>query len=210
MATITFTAEHDGQTYTRTSGTMPYVAITVGSQVQWHKTMASAYKAATSRTQTYYTGVPATVVPVVPAAINGKLGDWHPEVDGWGDIPAAAFAELVAAKNGAAPAKAAKAVNAKGETPAQARARQRAAKKARESGATGGGVPELMPGSIAKNLATAKTTAQVVADIAAEAPEMVLVRVDGKPQARLDTMSGKLVWRNSAKGRAAREAGLWT
>lgn len=115
-ATVTFTAEHNGQTYTRTSGTMPYVAITVGSQVQWHKSFAAAHKAATSRTQTYATGVPAEVVPVVPTAIQGKLGDWHPEVDGWGDIPAAAFAELVAAKAAPAPAAKAVKVNSRGES----------------------------------------------------------------------------------------------
>ncbi|AGT14004.1 hypothetical protein PHELEMICH_90 [Mycobacterium phage Phelemich] len=98
-AKIEFTAVHEGHTYTRTSGTMPYVAITVGSQVQWHKTMASAAKASTSREQTYSTGVPATIVPVKPTAIKGKLGEWMPDIDGWGEIPASAFAELVAAKN---------------------------------------------------------------------------------------------------------------
>lgn len=203
-ATVTFTAEHDGQTYTRTSGTMPYVAITVGSQVQWHKSFAAAHKAATSRTQTYATGVPAAVVPVAVSSVQGKLGDWHPEVDGWGDIPAAAFAEAVAAKNGAAqPVAPAAKVNSRGETPAQARARQRAAKKAREAGEQP--APAAEDAAIQAEMdAQAATRAK-----AAPAPEMALVRVEGKPQARLDTISGKLVWRNSTKGRAARAAGLW-
>ena len=202
-ATVTFIAEHDGQTYTRTSGTMPYVAITVGSQVQWHKSFAAAHKAATSRTQTYATGVPAEVVPVAVSSIQGKLGDWHPEVDGWGDIPAAAFAALVAAKAAPAPAAKAVKVNSRGETPAQARARQRAAKKAREAGE--------QPAPAAEDAAIqAEMDAQAAKRAkAAPAPEMALVRVEGKPQARLDTISGKLVWRNSTKGRAARAAGLW-
>jgi len=97
-AKIEFTAVHDGETFTRTTGTMPYVAVTVGSQVQWHKSMEAAQQAAVSKTQTYRTGVPATIVPARPTAIKGKLGDWTPHIDGWGEIPAEAFAELVAAK----------------------------------------------------------------------------------------------------------------
>lgn len=97
-ATVTFTATHEGRTCTRTSGTMAYVAVTLGSQEQWHKSFAAAHKAAVSRTQTYRTGKPAVVVPCYPTAINGKMGDWTPETDGWGDIPASAFTELVAAK----------------------------------------------------------------------------------------------------------------
>lgn len=38
-------------------------------------------------------------MPVTPTAIKGKLGEWMPDIDGWGEIPASAFAELVAAKN---------------------------------------------------------------------------------------------------------------
>lgn len=98
-AKIEFTAvEADGTTHTRTSGTMPYVAVTVGSQVQWHKSLASAEQAAVSKGQTYRTGVPATIVPATPTAIKGKLGDWTPHIDGWGEIAPEAFAELVAAK----------------------------------------------------------------------------------------------------------------
>lgn len=98
-AQIEFTAAlPDGTTVTRTSGTMPYVAITYGSQIQWHKTMAAAMKAAVSRAQTYRTGAPAKVIPVTPTAIKGKLGTWTPHIDGWGDIPASAFTALVEAK----------------------------------------------------------------------------------------------------------------
>lgn len=95
MPTVTFTAEYQGETFTRTTGSMPYVAITVGSQVIWHKSLEAAHRAATSRQQTWNTNKPADVVPVTPAAINGKLGDWTPHIDGWGDIPASAFAALV-------------------------------------------------------------------------------------------------------------------
>ena len=99
MATITFTATDPktGETYTRTSGTMPYVAVSVGSQVQWHKTFAAAHKAAVSKVQTWQTGKPADVIPAVPTAINGKI-DADDFAEGWGDIPAEAFAELVAEK----------------------------------------------------------------------------------------------------------------
>jgi Xaa-Pro aminopeptidase len=99
-AKIEFTAvEADGTTHTRSSGTMPYVAVTVGSQVQWHKSMEAAQQAAVSRTQTWKTGVPATIIPATPTAIKGKLGDWTPHIDGWGEIAPEAFAELVAAKS---------------------------------------------------------------------------------------------------------------
>lgn len=56
MASIDFTATHDGETYTRSSGTMPYVAISVGSQVMWHKTFAAAHAAAKGKYQTHRTG----------------------------------------------------------------------------------------------------------------------------------------------------------
>ena len=121
-----------------------------GSQAvySWHKTVAAAYTAA----RTGYTGkVAAThggtadVLLVVPTAIKGKLGDWHPEVNGWGDIPASAFTELVAAKVGT-PAPAKKAPKAKAKTEltdeerrakaAADRRRQRAAKRDRDALAT--------------------------------------------------------------------------
>ncbi len=237
MATITFTATHEGETYTRTSGTMPYVAITVGSQVQWHKSFAAAHKAAVSRTQTYYTNRPAAVVPCAPTAINGKLGDWTPEVDGWGDIPASAFAELVAAKN------APKAISA--EAPVTTEAPKFKSHKGGEYRAlvddvlyrvrkvadnawiaqrqnTEGWVTldEVDSREAAEAVVAAKTAPKVVntpspkavpkAKVGVDVAAMVLVRVEGKPQARLDTTSGTLVWRNSAKGRAARAAGLWS
>lgn len=92
MATITFTATlPSGETVTRTSGTMPYVATVNG--VTWHKTFASAQKAATGRQH----GPGAQVIPVVPTAINGKITaeDW---ADGWGEIDREVLATLVAAK----------------------------------------------------------------------------------------------------------------
>ena len=103
MATITFTAtEADGTEHTRTSGTMPYVAISVGSQVIWHKSFAAAYKAAASRQQTWRTGKVAEVIPAYPTKINGKI-DADTFAEGWGDIPASAFEALVAEKLGTAP-----------------------------------------------------------------------------------------------------------
>lgn len=138
-AQIEFTAtEADGTVHTRTSGTMPYVAFAGGT---WHKSYAAAVKASTDR----YHAAGTKVIAVVPTKIVGKLGDWTPQLDGWGDIPASAFTALVEAK---LPAMAQKiespvtgasilagAVAAAKETPAQARARQRAAKKAREAAA---------------------------------------------------------------------------
>lgn len=101
MATITFTAvdPQDGKAYTRTSGTMPYVAAVFGDSFTWHKTFASAYKAAQSRQHTWKSGKPGTVVEALPTAINGKIAADFAE-GGWGDIPEATLAPLVAAKLG--------------------------------------------------------------------------------------------------------------
>lgn len=291
-ATITFTATLNGETFERTSGTMPYVAVSVGSQVQWHKSFAAAHKAAVSRTQTYSTGVPAEVIPALPTKINGKLGDWTPEVDGWGDIPASAFTELVAAKRGggivksnldrrveAAPVPTQDEIDATvaeelgqpvfksykgGEYRAQVGSKTYRVRKVRdgaflaqrqdangypwvtladvdsreaaeqavrdllvrrapkvEAPATYPGEAEFdrmrhdrevadrkaRMGAVDAAPAKAKAPAKVAAPATVEG--MVLVKVDGKSQARLDTVSGTLVWRNSAKGRAARAAGLW-
>ncbi|AYP70082.1 hypothetical protein I5G62_gp96 [Mycobacterium phage CRB2] len=163
MATITFTAIHDGETYTRTSGTMPYVAITVGSQVQWHKSFAAAHKAAVSRTQTWSTGKPAEVIPAYPTAVNGKVtAEDVAEIaeHGWGDIEKERLLAVYQAKLSGSPSQAA--LDARVETapvPSQDeiedtiqaemdeqaakrakaaadRRRQRAAKKARENGQT--------------------------------------------------------------------------
>jgi hypothetical protein len=217
-ATITFTATHEGETYTRTSGTMPYVAITVGSQVQWHKSFASAHKAAVSRTQTYRTGVPATVIPAVPTAINGKLGDWTPEVDGWGDIPASAFTELVADKLAGKPAakpaedaiKGAQNTLVTAEAPvdedaaiqaemdvqaakrakaAAAKRRQRAAKKAREAGT----FQERLDARVeAAPVPSAEKIAETVER------ELAAVKAPAKPKGvKAVTEEGKKVWRGS-------------
>lgn len=164
-AQIEFTATlPDGTTETRTTGTMPYIAASIivlgdGSATvySWHKTADAAHKAA----RTGYTakvaanrGGKAAVVPVVPTAIKGKLGTWEPHVKGWGDIPAEAFTDLVAAKaapkSEALPVAVAKNLQfliqpypgaaedietARKAKAAADRRRQRAAKKAREAAA---------------------------------------------------------------------------
>lgn len=216
MATITFTATTpEGEIVTRTSGTMPYVAYAGGT---WHKSFAAAHKAATDR----YHAVGTQVVPVLPTAINGKVDDRLREIatTGWGDIPAATIAALIEDKEAEKARQAGEVVvqlampveddtiqaemddqAAKRAKAAADRRRQRADKKARELGLTGEAI-------LASAKAAAEAQAPVEKSPAPEA-EMVLVKVDGKPQARMDTVSGKLVWRNSAKGRAARAAGLW-
>lgn len=233
MATITFTATHDGETFTRTSGTMPYVAITVGSQVQWHKSFAAAHKAAVSRTQTWKTGVPATVVPAFPTAINGKI-DGSEFTEGWGDIPASAFTELVEAKLGGkaepvaeeAPAEE-DAIQAEMDEQAAKRAkaaadrrRQRAAKKAREAGAEQpvAEAPAVYPGEAEfDQLRAAKEARQRIAPAAEKAE-----KAPAKPKGvKAITAEGKKVWRGSGpaynayrrmrevrlQAKAAREAG---
>lgn len=240
MASIDFAATHNGETYTRSSGTMPYTHITVGSQVIWHKSYAAAVKAASSRQQTWNTHRNADIVPVIAEKFNGKVSaEWAATAEtGWGEIPAEVMANLLAAK--AAPKVETVAVDKPAkETPAQARARQRAAKKLRDQRAAEEAVvqaemdrqaelraqaakevpvADVYPGEAEfDKLRAAKEARQRVAPAKVEAApkaevdvaSMVLVKVDGKPQARLDTTSGTLVWRNSAKGRAARAAGIW-
>lgn len=118
-AKIEFTATHDGTTETRTSGTMPYVAAVFGVGVTWHKSIAAAHKAAKSGQHIHNNPAGGVVVPAIPTAIVGKLGDWTPEVDGWGDIPASAFTELVAAKKAGNGKKASAPVAAEVEAPAE-------------------------------------------------------------------------------------------
>lgn len=121
------------------------------------------------------------------------------------------------------------------ETPAEARRRQRAAKKAREAAEAEAAMQaeldaqaaareaakadKALPHSLADLLTgpailaaateAAKAEAPVKVEVADEVAAMRLVKVEGKPQARLDTTTGKLVWRNSTKGKAAIAAGLW-
>ncbi|UJQ86619.1 hypothetical protein SEA_PENGUINLOVER67_97 [Mycobacterium phage PenguinLover67] len=230
MATITFTGTHEGETFTRTSGTMPYVAISVGSQVIWHKSFAAAHKAAVSRQQTWKTGKPAEVVPVIPTAINGKITA-EDFAEGWGDIPASAFTELVAAKLGggivqseldrrveSAPVPSQEEIEdtIQAEMDAQAakrakaaadRRRQRAAKKARENGTT---------------VALIDPTPEFVAKVEAPAVEAPAEKAPAKPKGvKAITAEGKKVWRGSGpaynayrrmrevrlQAKAAREAG---
>ncbi|AUX82148.1 hypothetical protein SEA_HOLEINONE_91 [Mycobacterium phage Holeinone] len=125
-AKFTFTVDlPNGETETRTSGTMPYIAATIIVQANgeafvhtWHKSSLAAE--ANARTgygakRAQQLGGQAIVVPVRITAVAGKLGDWHPEVDGWGEIAPEAFAEVVAAKAApkAAPKAAKKAAAAK-------------------------------------------------------------------------------------------------
>ncbi|AUX82294.1 hypothetical protein SEA_ITSYBITSY1_89 [Mycobacterium phage ItsyBitsy1] len=108
-AKFTFTVDlPNGETVTRTSGTMPYIAATIIVAADgeafvhtWHKSSLAAE--ANARTgygakRAQQLGGQAIVVPVRITAVSGKLGDWHPEVDGWGEIAPEAFAEVVAAK----------------------------------------------------------------------------------------------------------------
>ncbi|AVE00379.1 hypothetical protein SEA_OPIA_93 [Mycobacterium phage Opia] len=108
-AKFTFTVDlPNGEVATRTSGTMPYIAATIIVQADgeafvhtWHKSSLAAE--ANARTgygakRAQQLGGQAIVVPVRITAVAGKLGDWHPEVDGWGEIAPEAFAEVVAAK----------------------------------------------------------------------------------------------------------------
>jgi hypothetical protein len=90
MARVTYTAtDRSGRTYTRTSDSMHYAAMSL-ARGSWHLTRAAAAKA----------GDP---VPAVPTAISGRVRpgefDGHPS--------AAAIAALIAAKDAAAAAKAA-------------------------------------------------------------------------------------------------------
>lgn len=100
MATVDFTATHEGHTATRSSGTMPYVAAVFGVGVTWHKSFAAAHKAARSGQHTWNNPAGGTVVPAVPVKFNGKATHRWPETatEGWGDIPASVMAELLADK----------------------------------------------------------------------------------------------------------------
>ncbi|AKF14360.1 hypothetical protein SEA_VINCENZO_98 [Mycobacterium phage Vincenzo] len=115
MASITFTATApNGQTFTRTSPTMPYthVLMTSGSDGEtwgpysWHKSPQAAEKARSGKVGEYFAreGYESTVVEAVPTAVKGTahVGDF-PADKGW---PEAAIDALILAK-GAKPAKAA-------------------------------------------------------------------------------------------------------
>lgn len=81
MPTITFTATApNGAEFTRTSGTMPYVAVLVVSRdgsdwgdYSWHKTAEAAHKAAATG-YAAKAGYPhRRVVPAVPTSVQGKV-----------------------------------------------------------------------------------------------------------------------------------------
>ena len=182
---IEFTATaQDGTKATRISPSMPYVAALMvqgedghWGAYSWHKSFAAAHKAANGAHPARVYPV-REVVPVVPTAIKGKVTEAM-FADGWGDIPASAFTELVAAKL-AAQAPAAPSAKDGKETPAQARARQRAAKKAREAAAAEAPVAKVTPLAQVRNpfskdsiLAAAldAAKAEVAAEAEAEAPK---------------------------------------
>lgn len=87
MPTITFTATApNGETFTRTSGTMPYTSVLMvadpGTEnwapYSWHRSEAAAHKAANG---TYVTRYQRRVVPAVPTSVQGKVtagqfADW--------------------------------------------------------------------------------------------------------------------------------------
>jgi hypothetical protein len=179
----------DGTVVTRTSGTMPYVAITDGDTLIWHQSLAAAHKAATSRQQTWKSGVPAKVIPVTMTAIIGKMNNWAPEVNGWGEIPAEAFTELVAAKR--APVVDADAEVARKAKAAADRRRQRAAKKAREE------ATEVAPLVSVE----AAVDAEIERRVAAKAKE-AYEATNGTPEVKLHRDQrvidgGRIVWRNT-------------
>jgi len=114
--TVTFAATVGDRTETRTSGTMPYVAVSaivddkgVGAVFSWHKTYAAAHQAA----RTGYTaqvalsnGKRAVVLPATPTKVNGKVTDEFQALatTGWGDIPAEVMAKVIASKTAKADA----------------------------------------------------------------------------------------------------------
>lgn len=225
MATITFTGiTAEGETVTRTSGTMPYVAYAGGT---WHKSFAAAHKAATDR----YHAPGTKVIPVYPTAVNGKVtAEDVAEIaeHGWGDIDRERLLAVYQAKLAGSPSQAAldarvesapvpsqddidatiqaemDAQAAKRAKAAADRRRQRAAKKARENGE-------------AEVVAKVEKAIEDVPSV-----ELVAVKAPAKPKGvKAITAEGKKVWRGSGpaynayrrmrevriQAKAAREAG---
>ncbi|AER49010.1 hypothetical protein SEA_DONNY_97 [Mycobacterium phage Donny] len=107
-AKIEFTATApNGETFTRTSGTMPYthVLMTGGSEgdgwgpYSWHKSYAAAEKARSGKTGAYFAtkGYRSEIVEAVPTAVRGKavVGEFTAE-NGWAED---AINALIEAKN---------------------------------------------------------------------------------------------------------------
>ncbi|ABD58216.1 hypothetical protein PBI_COOPER_99 [Mycobacterium phage Cooper] len=101
-ATVTFTATAaNGETYTRTSGTMPYTHVLMvnNSAYSWHKSPAAAEKARSGKVGAHFAeqGWESDVVPAVPTSVQGvvALGDF-PADQGWQQE---AIDALIEAKN---------------------------------------------------------------------------------------------------------------
>ncbi|QCG77155.1 hypothetical protein SEA_BANANAFISH_93 [Mycobacterium phage Bananafish] len=236
-AKFTFTVDlPNGETETRTSGTMPYIAATIIVQADgeafvhtWHKSSLAAE--ANARTgygakRAQQLGGQAIVVPVRITAVAGKLGDWHPEVDGWGEIAPEAFAEVVAAK--AAPKVAPKAAKAEAATEedkaevAKAEAAVEAPKfrshKGGEYRAEVAGVLYRVVRKTVTEFAAQRKTAAGWEDLGtagdrAAAEAIVATKAAGTKLAKNQVVrDGKIVWRNSGEAhnayRRARRAAL--
>ncbi|WYA78746.1 hypothetical protein Vic_00089 [Mycolicibacterium phage Vic9] len=236
-AKFTFTVDlPNGETETRTSGTMPYIAATIIVQADgeafvhtWHKSSLAAE--ANARTgygakRAQQLGGQAIVVPVRITAVAGKLGDWHPEVDGWGEIAPEAFAEVVAAK--AAPKAAApKAAAAKAAAPKVATEEDKAevaveapkfrSHKGGEYRAEVAGVLYRVRKTGTEFAAQRKTAAGWedlgTAGDRAAAEAIVATKAAGTKLAKNQVVrDGKIVWRNSGEAhnayRRARRAAL--
>ncbi|AXH69094.1 hypothetical protein SABELLA_92 [Mycobacterium phage Sabella] len=236
-AKFTFTVDlPNGEVATRTSGTMPYIAATIIVAADgeafvhtWHKSSLAAE--ANARTgygakRAQQLGGQAIVVPVRITAVAGKLGDWHPEVDGWGEIAPEAFAEVVAAK--AAPKVAPKAAKAEAATEedkaevAKAEAAVEAPKfrshKGGEYRAEVAGVLYRVVRKTVTEFAAQRKTAAGWEDLGtagdrAAAEAIVATKAAGTKLAKNQVVrDGKIVWRNSGEAhnayRRARRAAL--
>ncbi|AKU45290.1 hypothetical protein GODINES_91 [Mycobacterium phage Godines] len=231
-AKFTFTVDlPNGEVATRTSGTMPYIAATIIVQADgeafvhtWHKSSLAAE--ANARTgygakRAQQLGGQAIVVPVRITAVAGKLGDWHPEVDGWGEIAPEAFAEVVAAK--AAPKAAPKAATEEDKAEvAKAEAAVEAPKfrshKGGEYRAEVAGVLYRVVRKTVTEFAAQRKTAAGWEDLGtagdrAAAEAIVATKAAGTKLAKNQVVrDGKIVWRNSGEAhnayRRARRAAL--
>jgi len=181
-AIVTFTATTaQGTTETRSSGTMPYVAASVLVDADGNQTVYSWHKTVAAAHTAARNGLTSRV-----ATHRGLTAGVIPVVPTAikGKVTEAMFAE------------------GWGDIPADVMLALVAAK----NGTTE--QPELPTEEAPAQDVADEPEVEETPEVADEAPAE-LVRVDGKPQARLDTATGKLVWRNSPKGRAARAAGLW-
>lgn len=164
----------DGTESTRTSGTMPYVAVLmtkgpgqlvgqketgVWGAYSWHKTHDAAVKASRSAHMTQYETV---IVPAVPTAVNGKAS-----AADFADHPSAeAIAALIEGK--AAP---------KARTKAPAKATRPAKTKAE-------GTIVIAAGTDAAEVKRAKRRARRLARRAAETPDVKAARLQARRERR--------------------------